>query len=243
MNSIIRTPFPSPGGGIGTIRKIIKVVKTIRDILKKSSDEVGKTDSVNNNSSLENIDKIIQIFSDFKNQVNTKALNVENAVGEEVDFYVEEVNEILQEKSSEVDKYGINIKRIKRQIYEISSKVKGTIDNEISKKVSLDNVECKQILKMIHGSKKEEAMNLFLNKSVKNALEVCCEEMHSVLEEIYEDVETEIIDAVEYTQKQSELSKECLRLIDKNNYEQTAERQIVDAYYLVAACDLIEQIL
>ncbi|MDD3140569.1 MAG: hypothetical protein PHX08_16590 [Lachnospiraceae bacterium] len=244
MSSIIRTPFPPIGGGDGgTIGKIIKAIKIIRDIFKKPSEEAGKTDSVNDNSSLENIDRITQIFSDFKDQVHTKALDVENAVGEEVNFYVEELHDILQENSNKVDKYGIRIKRIERQIDKISSKVKGTIDNQISKKVSLDNAECKEIVKMIPGSKKEQAMNSFLNESVKNALELCCGEIRSSLEEIYEDVETEVVGAVEAIQKQNELFQESLKSIDKDNYEETATRQITDAYYLVDACNLIEQIL
>ncbi|MFR1377900.1 MAG: hypothetical protein ACLSTJ_02935 [Clostridium neonatale] len=244
MSSIIHTPFPPIGGGDGgTIGKIIKVIKIIIDIFKKPSEEAGKTDSVNDNSSLENIDRITQIFSDFKDQVHTKALDVESAVGEEVNFYVEELHEILQENSNKVDKYDIRIKRIERQIDKISSKIKGIIDNEISKKVSLDNAECKEIVKMIPGSKKEQAMNSFLNESVKNALEVCCGEIRSILEEIYEDVETEIVGAVESIQKQNELFKESLNLIDKDNYEETAKRQIADAYYLMDSCNLIEQII
>lgn len=244
MSSIIRTPFPPIGGGYGgIIGKIIKAIEIIRDILKKPSEEAGKTDSVNDNSSLENIDRITQIFSDFKDQVHTKALDVENAVGGEVNFYVEELHDILQENSNKVDKYGIRIKRIERQIDKISSKVKGTIDNQISKKVSLDNAECKEIVKMIPGSKKEQAMNSFLNESIKNALEVCCGEIRSSLEEIYEDVETEVVGAVESIQKQNELFKESFNSIDKDNYEETAKRQITDAYYLVDACNLIEQIL
>ena len=244
MSGIIGTPFPPIGGGDGgTIRKIIKAIKIIRDIFKKPSKEAGKTDSVNDNSTLENIDRITQIFSDFKDQVHTKALVVENAVGEEVSFYVEELHGILQENSNKVDKYGIRIKRIERQVNKISLKVKGTIDNDISKKVSLDNVECKEIVKMIPGSKKEEAMNLFLNEAVKNALEVCCGEIRSSLEEIYEDVETEVVGVVESIQKQNELFQESLNSIDKDNYEETATRQITYAYYLVDACNLIEQIL
>jgi hypothetical protein len=38
MSSIIRTPFPPIGGGDGgTIGKIIKAIKIIRDIFKKPS--------------------------------------------------------------------------------------------------------------------------------------------------------------------------------------------------------------
>ncbi|EYE89099.1 hypothetical protein Q428_04640 [Fervidicella metallireducens AeB] len=243
MSNIIGSPIPPIGNKDGEIIiKIIKAIKILKDIFKKPSEEAGKTDSVNDNSSLENIDRIIQIFSDFKDQVHAKALDIENTIDEEVNFYVEELHSILQDNSKKVDKYGISIKRIERQIDKISSKIKGTIDNEISKNISLDNAECRKIVNMIPGSKKEQAMNSFLNKSIKNALEVCCREFRVNIEEIYEDVETEVISAVESIQKQNELLQERFNSIDKDNYEETAKKQIINAYYLMDVCNLIEQI-
>ena len=150
---------------------------------------------------------------------------------------------MLDANADKVEKYNIHTKRIERQIDKIASKVNGTIDNELSKKVSLDNTECKEIVKMIPGSKKEDAMNTFLNKSVSSALEVCCAEIRSSLEEIYEDVETEIVGAVDTIQKQNELLKESLASVDENNYEVTAKKQMVNAYYLTDICDTVTEIL
>lgn len=243
MNNIIKDLPYKTGGDGNTINKIITVIEILRKIFGKQSKEAGETDSVNDNSSLENIDRITQIFSDFKEQVHSKSLELECVIGEEIDFYVEELHDILQENLNKVNMYGIRIKRIERQIDKIALNIKGIIDKEISKRISLDNSQCKEIVKMIPGSKKEEAMSLFLNESVKNALAVGCEEMRLILEEIYEDVEIEVIGAVESIQKQNELFKESINLIDKDNYEETAKKQITNAYYLVDACNLIEQIL
>ena len=101
----------------------------------------------------------------------------------------------------------------------------------------------RSIVKMIPGSQKEDAMNTFLNKSVSSALEVCCAEIRSSLEEIYEDVETEIVGAVDTIQKQNELLKESLASVDENNYEVTAKKQMVNAYYLTDICDTVTEIL
>lgn len=96
---------------------------------------------------------------------------------------------------------------------------------------------------MIPGSKKEEAMNTFLDQSVSSALEVCCKEIRNSLEEIYEDVETEVLGAVDTIQKQNELLKESLASVDENNYEVTAKKQMVEAYYMIDVCDAVSQIL
>lgn len=243
MSFIMPNRLPPIGGDGKIIGKIIKAVKILIDIFKKSSKETGDSDSVNDKSSLENIDRITQIFSDFKEQVHVKTIEIENSIMGEVDFYLEELHSILNENSQQVDKYGICVKRIERQIDKIASKVRGTIDNVISKKVSLDNARCREILKMIPGSKKEQAMNVFLNETIKNALEVYCEEIHFGLEEIYEDVEIEVIGAVESIQKQNESVQKSLNSIDKDNYEETAEKQIKEALYLLDVCDLIENIV
>lgn len=242
--NMLKLPFPPTGGGIGEIiRKIINVTKGLIGLFKKPSKEAGETDSLNDNSSLENVDHIIQIFSDFKEQVYTKAVEVESAVAEEVNYYVEELQDILINNADKVDKYGIHTKRIERQIDKISTRIKGTINNELSKKVSLDDSECKKILKMIPGVKKEAAMDRFLNTAVNGALTVCCAELHACLDEIYEDVESEIIETVESIQKQNEQLKVSLSRIDRDNYEMTAKQQMINAYYLIDACDTVLEIL
>ncbi|MFC4803577.1 hypothetical protein [Filifactor villosus] len=242
--NIVGPTFPPLGDGTGEIFGIIiKVVKKLVDLFKKPSKEAGKTDSINNNSSLENIDRITQIFSDFKDQVRLKACEVESAATDEVNYYVDELHDILNDNADKVDKYGIRIKRIEKQINKISSRIKGTIDNELSRKVSLDNPECKEIVKMIPGSKKEVAMNTFLSSSVKEALKKCCSNIHENLDEIYEDVESEIIGAVESIQKENDHLKASLSAIDEDNYEVTARKQMIDAYFSIDACDIVLETL
>lgn len=241
MNNFGQPPLPPNDGGL--IRKIVKAFKMFTRLFKKPSEETGNMDSINDTSSLDNIDRITQIFSDFKEQIHSKTIEVENTVGKEVDFYVEELHNILQDNSEKVDKYNIRIKRIERQIDKISSKVKGTIDNEISKKISLNNTECKNVIKMIPGAKKEDAMNEFLHETVKYALEECCKELRSSLEEIYEDVKQEVIGAVESIQKQIELLQNGIGSIDEDNHEETSKQQMIDAYYLLDTFKLVEEIM
>ena len=147
-------PFPPVEGG-GVFGKVIKAVKWLFGLFKKPSKEVGESDS---NDSLENIERITTIFIDFKEQVHAKAVEIEQAIQEEIGYYVEELHDILSYNDEKVLMYDIHINRISRQIDRISLRVEGVIDNELSKSISLDNFECREIMKMIPGSKKETAM-------------------------------------------------------------------------------------
>ena len=235
------TSFPPIGGGTGgKIGKIIKVLKMLIGIFKRPAEEAGKTES---NDSLENIERIIHIFVDFKEQVHSRAVEIETAVEGEVNYYAEELRGVFSENEDKVEKYGIRIKRIERQIDRISTRVKGTIDNELSKTVSLDNAECKEIVKMIPGTKKESAMAHFFSNSIADALGACCTELHLSLNEIYDDVEAEVIGAVESIQTQTAKLQESFSSIDETNYEETAKEQMVAAYYLSDVCELVLELL
>lgn len=242
MRDFIKTlSTPLIGGGVGgTIIKIVNVIKSLFGIFEEPAEEAGKTDQTD---SLENIECLIQIFTDFKEQVHLKATEIEIAVEGEVGYYVEELHEILSQNTDKVIKYDIRTKRIKRHIDKILSKVKGTIDNEISKKVSLDNSECKEIIKMIPGVKKETAMADFFARSIKCALNACCIEIHSSLEEIYDDIETEVVGTVDSIQRQLEQLQNTFSSIDEENYEESAKKQMIEAYYLSEVCDLVNELL
>lgn len=223
--------------------KFIKMVKKIFDIFKKPSEETGKIESINNNSTLENIDRITQVCSGFKQQAHSKLIEVENLICDEINHYIEEFYFILEENEERTNKYRIRTNLIKREIDKIASRVKGTIDIELSKKISLDNSECKSIMKMIPGSKKETAMNSFLNAAVKQSLEECCKQIRSSLDEIYEDIETEVIGAIDIISVQSEKMIENLSLVDGENCEETAKKQLVQSYYLLDVISMIDDVL
>ena len=159
---MIQIPFPglpkSDGGLLGSIVRIVWDV-----ITQKPSGEIGKTKQQNKNSSVENVDKIQSILEDYRGQVHREANKIEGAIHDEVAHYVEELNGILLQERELLDKYKIKTKQIERVIERFLRNINGNIDKMLCKKVSLDNPECRNILQMIPGTKKEQVMSDFLN--------------------------------------------------------------------------------
>ena len=117
------------------------------------------------------------------------------------------------------------------------------MDRVISKKISLDNAECRNVLKMIPGEKKEEAMRGLLNTALDEALNACCGELRSCLDEIFEDSEAEIFGALETLQKRTASMNDMLNSVDENNFEESSQRQIAKSYYCIKICDHVIQII
>ena len=234
--------FPSQGDG-GILRKIITIVKNVWNWVNgKTAKKISGTDSINDNTSLENIDKIVEIFADFKEHVHKDIVHLEQEIKEELDFYVEEVCLLLEENQEIATKYGIKTDRIEKKIKKISTRINGEIENEVSKKLSLDNAECRQIIKMIPGTKKETAMQDFLKKLTADALNTGCSFIQESIEELFEGAETEIMDAVETLKKNSALSIEQLQKLDTDDLDKKSN-VAENARYLIKVCELTNEIL
>lgn len=226
------------------LKKIVKIIKTVWDMLiSNSAKDASSVDSLDDNFSLDNIERITEIFYDFKEQTQQRLSEIEKAIKEEVEFYLDEIKWTLEENQEITEKYRIRVGRIKRRIDCILPHLEGVIEQEISQKISLDNSECRDIMKMIPGQKKEIALQDFINSVVCNALDLCCVNMKENLKEIYEEVSDEIIGAVEVVQRDSELQLEQLKKIDEDNFIESKTKIMSDAYYYISVCELTEEIL
>lgn len=246
MNDIVKTPMPpNPGPGVGAwIKMLIKIGKTIwEDIIGKPSKKLKDADSVNDNSSVENIDFIIQGLTGFKESVNEQIKVIEVTYNEEIEAYFEELKEVLIEKRDSLDRYDINFNRIERKIERVLEHNKGNLMFTVSKKLSLDDPDLRNILKMIPGSKKEEALDIFFKKVLKETLSDSCEKMKSDLNEVCDEVEDAVLGTIDFMKKNCEIQTEKLESMNFEDNNEQLKTVIYDGYYNLFACDLVNKLL
>lgn len=244
MSDVVKMPIPSVPGPGGKVSKLIKIVKTLYDIFKgKASKKLKDADSVNDNSSVENIDFIMQGLTSFKESVNEQIKVIEVTYNDEIEAYFEELKEIVFEKQDCLDRYGINFSRIERKIERVLEHSKGNLEFAVSKKLSLDNPELRCILKMIPGSKKEEALESFFRKVLEEALSDSCEKMKSDLIEICDEVEDAVLGTIDVVKKNCENQSEKLERMNSEDNNNQMKTIICDGYYNLFACDLVDKLL
>lgn len=226
------------------IGKILKVAKGLFGLIPSFvAQQGGSSESVNNNSSLEDVNNVVEIFSDFKQKVHIKTVEIEKEINEEIQSYLEELIMLLENNEDIVQKYDIKITSIERRINRILPNLKGVIDYEVLKKVSLDNSECKNIMKMPPGQNKEQSLHKFINQVLENALNVCCTNIRENLAEIFEDINDEIISKVEMVEQESKNQSEKLKEVNVENIEEQSEKIISEAAYLIDVCTVVEDLL
>lgn len=224
-------------GGIGGLPKMLK--KIWENLTKEPAKAAALLNAVNDQSSAADVSRAAEVFGLYKDQVREEAETIEKAVEEEVEYFLKEITAMLQENGDALSRYQIRLSRIERKTRKILSKIEGRIEHEVSRMVSLDNPECKRILAMSSGSRKEEEMTKFFQNALEEALETVCDEIKEMLEEIFEELDEELPGAVERSREEAKRCSRELEQVDSENYVGKTENIMEEAAGIAASCDVV----
>lgn len=234
-------------GAINIPVEIVRaIVYGIIDLIKsgkRNAEKIAKTDAVDDHSSAGDIDSVMEMFSDYKKQIHGKTAGIEKLLMQEVGAYSEEVKDLLREQHEAIKKYGIRPEKIERAFDRLLSDVPGSIDREVFKAVSLDNSECRQIIKMIPGAKKEEALSRFFKDTMKQALDKFCSNLENALKEFYEEAEEELVGAIEIVRRENEQNAMELAAVDQDNCAEKMLEIQKKTGCVLAVCDVMDAIV
>jgi hypothetical protein len=173
------------------------------------ADQTSKTDMYDKEKArLEETRRINEILSNYSLSLASQADELEKGCLQACKvFFAYLIHDLEQEKQ-----FRINTNRLKRAFKEIERNVIGGIKKHLAKRVSLDDTECLQILKMPQGENKKLEMNRFANKVFKEALEQLSDQIRTIVseqqdyvEEVLQEKTDEIIQIVQ--QQLSELEE------------------------------------
>lgn len=193
--------FKSVGRAIGRgIEKVGEVIgsQTLQNIgqgiqlaCEDVSRDTGKTDRYDKERArLEETKRINMILTEFSLNLENKADEIEKIAIEESKVYFEQLIKELNNSKSDT---GINVSRIERTMSRVEREIKGNLKTYISKRVSIDDSECLEILKLEAGYKKENEMKKFSEKILQQGLNNLVKDIKDVIKE-QNDIVTEVIE-------------------------------------------------
>ena len=155
--------------------------RRIQDACSEVSKSTGNSISYDKDSSgVSETEKINKILSDFSLSLEKKADEIEEIAIKESNVYFNELINCLNESAV---KTGININSIKREMRNSEKSIKGNLKKHISKRVSLDDLKCLEILKMEPGKQKENKMRLFSKSILKEGVDKLVKDIREIIEE------------------------------------------------------------
>ncbi|MGY0372334.1 hypothetical protein [Clostridium sp. JNZ J1-5] len=162
----------------------------IQSACEDVSKDTGKTDRYDKERArLEETKRINMILTEFSLKLEKKADEIEcTAINESKVYFKELMNELHKSKANT----GINVSRIERTMSRVEREIKGNLKTYISKRVSIDDSECLQVLKLDAGSSKENKMRKFSEKILQQGLNNLVKDVKVVIKE-QNDILTDVI--------------------------------------------------
>lgn len=247
------------GGGCGRcITKVLTpncgrcISKAIKRIIfgdEETSGSVGRMDSYDENIAEANMVIMVQeALTAFRTRSENAADRLENDVLRESREYLDRLLDFLGNINE--NEYGgqsldLKLDRVERDARKTEDIIHGYIKRKIQKRVSLDDEECKDILKMEKGQEKEKAMTVFLNKIIKEALTGLAGEVKKSLKIQLNNIEDQINSKIEAYKILTKSKLDQFQEIQgiKNKDEKALLEKVYELEYHCALCEVGNQIM
>lgn len=221
------------------------IVGKIKEIFGKSSGSSsgGRTESYDaNTADLEMTVKVQHALTEFRTDTQARSIKLENDIVKESREYLDAFVGDLQRYNK--IKYGnsklnINVRSIERENRNIEDKIHGFIVKHVSKRISLDDSECENILKMDAGKAKEKALDDFYKKVLKEAVSDLIDELRHSMEKQTDNVGDKIqqrIDSIVEICENKAAEFNRIREV-KEADEADIEKEQLRLSHFIALCD------
>ena len=223
-----------------------RVKEFIRGLFGKSSvsSSGGELEKVEDatKADLEMTVKIQHALTEFRTDTQSRSEQLENDI-------VKESREYLDEFLAELRRYNkiqygrkrlnLNLNSLERENRKTEDMIHGFIVKRVSKRISLDDAECTDILKMDRGKKKEEALDAFYKKVLKEAISDLSKELRNSMEKQTDNVEDKIQQRIDSIVEICETKSDEFERIQKvkESDEAKMESEQLRLSYFIALCD------
>ena len=193
--------------------------------------------------------RINNALTEFVNRISVLSDKVEREALESSREYLDDLIDYLRkinQKEYAGQKLNINLERIQRYSRQVEDTIRSYIKRYVKKRVSTDDAECLEILKMNNDTKdeineKSKRMELFLNKVLKEAMSGLSKEIRRKLKEQSDFISEQIEERLElYNMIAQEKVKNCQNILSlKGKDEEKLQINMITVIYKQSLCEQI----
>ena len=213
-------------------------IPTIIELGKKMLEKIGSAPSMNENSSVADIEQISNALYELREQVLQKSQPTIQNANDSFKFYIEEQLFNIDDKAKLLAKYEISSRSVERKMQSIQDYLNKHWQNSINRRISMDNAKCRSILILPAGAKKSAELEKFTDEVLTETLNEYADIISEELGNLYVDFEEDIarsVSRLENTVNDYTKMVESLDAKDDDKFEQL----IVKAQTKIFCCYVI----
>ena len=170
------------------------VIKKIAKKLGIIDEEIGSSKSTNENSQVNDIAYMSKTLDSYSQTYKKLAENLEDNCINFVDGYFDQ---LLTDLSGLTELYqSIDVSHLRKTQNNIRGQIRGAYINPIKIRLSLDDNECRKIIKLAPGDSKTQKIKEFSNRVFLEANKNLIESVQKVLQEQIEEINTRVAEYV-----------------------------------------------
>lgn len=216
--------------------------RAIQDACSESISSESSYDS--STASVSTAERLSEVLADFSEKQLNHSEELEKRCIKIVEEYCDALIQFLEE-SSNIVKDASGLRRIRNSRTRIKKTISGGIKEPLAKRMSLDDAECLEILKMDAGNAKKNKMEKFCSKVIQEALSNLSSKVREALDDQTEGVETYFMDYAEAKEREVEnIRKQYDAMLQEGTLEEeNIEKGCLNPLLTRKAAELIEGIL
>ncbi|MCM3360358.1 hypothetical protein [Niallia sp. MER TA 168] len=239
-------PYPNPIDAVNLVVKVAKkAYELVNNWIEKRIKEAGNNKPLTADSSTADFQSIQVLLTQISSDIQASSKELEQKISLEVDEYFAQLKFILSSNNSLLNKYELQFSKFEREVRRIKKQCIGFIGNEVSKNLNLLNPELKEILMMLPGQKKEEAIKHFIQDSLTHAVSNFTDFFQDEVTYLIEMVEENLVAQLERVKSQANQVITNLNELESTDLQdiENKERQLVRSLLIIHSINQVDDVL
>lgn len=243
MNKIIRDPISNPDIVFKVLKKVVGIGKRIFERLFNGDDVKNEKPMDTKNGTTDEIMQISAILKDYREKVLEETGQLVDAMKDVCRDVFVQITESVEFANTEYKFYRVEYLRRKFEWY--LSDIDSVFDTYVTKKISLDDADCVNVLKMLPGDLKGQRMAELKKSVFQNAINDLCGKLEEFQRDIIENMENAVEGKMISLENQIEERKKILEemSVDSDQLQTIKEGVCMDAYYMSSVIDICNDIV
>lgn len=242
--------FSFIGDALGWVaEKAGDAVNFVRDkidiILDTFSEEVASENSFDiTDSNVYTTERLNSILIEFADDYMENAAKIEENSIKAVEEYYDQLLSVV-EKNQNIGYSKSAIRKLKANKLKMRKDIKNSIREPLKKRMSLDDSECLEILKMESGPKKKKRMTTFAKKAIGEALDNLADMVKETLDMQLEELEEGFNEVAEKQEKEFAVLKDYMKKFcdSAENDVKERERNCIIPLFVLKSTEEILQLI
>ena len=192
-------------------------IPSIIEVGKKFFEKILDAPQMTQKNTVDDIEQISKALGELREHILQESKPAIDNASDSITSYLEEQLFLLEDKKDLLAKYEISSRSVEHKIQEINRRLGNFWHDAIYKKISLDDSQCRAILTLPSGEKKNAALANFTNKVLSETLDEYSDLVRKELGKIYVDFEVEVSRSVSRLENSVREYSEIVQSMDEKD--------------------------